>query len=363
MDVFFLDVRIISRGDGRSSVGAASYRSGGKLTAGGRSAVAASAYRSGEALVSTREGQTFDYTRKDGILHTAIMAPDHAPTWVYDRAELWNRVEAAETRKDAQLTREVLVLFPRALPEQRYVPLLREFIENFTQQGMVADVAIHRAAASDGQANDHAHCMLTMRRLTPEGFDTHKARDWNSKALLEAWRQSWEEIVNRHLEEAGSSERISRLSYAEQGINKEPTRPLGYRAHALEMQGIETDMGNYNRAVRHRNALREAIGSRADGAAWETDEPAADGLPLDDAAVAPGSALDGAVWAAYRDAMQETGALVNRLASFGLTSAIRGGRDFFQRVTSSGDWAAEAEQRERERREHEQWQAQFHHDR
>ena len=35
-----------------------------------------------------------------------ILLPDGAPDWMADRQKLWNAVEAAEKRKDAQLARE-----------------------------------------------------------------------------------------------------------------------------------------------------------------------------------------------------------------------------------------------------------------
>ena len=63
----------------------------------GRSAVAAAAYRSGSLLHEEATGITHDYSRKVGVEHTEILAPDEAPAWVFDRGRLWNAVEAAET--------------------------------------------------------------------------------------------------------------------------------------------------------------------------------------------------------------------------------------------------------------------------
>jgi len=45
----------------------------------GKSAVAAAAYRAGETVTNEYDGVTHDYTRKDGIVHTEILLPDHAP--------------------------------------------------------------------------------------------------------------------------------------------------------------------------------------------------------------------------------------------------------------------------------------------
>src|SRR5437762_3465551 len=72
----------------------------------GQSVVASAAYRSGELLRDEHIGQDFDYTRKEGIEHSEILAAAQAPEWVFDRQALWNAVEACEKRKDAQLARE-----------------------------------------------------------------------------------------------------------------------------------------------------------------------------------------------------------------------------------------------------------------
>jgi hypothetical protein len=80
----------------------------------GRNAVAAAAYRAGAALANDCNGQSYDYTRKVGVLHTEIIAPEHAPAWVQDREHLWNAVETSETRKNSQVAREIQLSLPHA---------------------------------------------------------------------------------------------------------------------------------------------------------------------------------------------------------------------------------------------------------
>ena len=48
-------------------------------------------------------GETSDYTRKGGVMYSEIMLPPHAPMAYADRQTLWNAVEKAERRHDAQL--------------------------------------------------------------------------------------------------------------------------------------------------------------------------------------------------------------------------------------------------------------------
>ena len=174
----------------------------------GRSATAAAAYRTAEVITDHRTGEVHDYTRKGGVLHTEIIAPDNAPAWVHDRSSLWNAVEDAERRKDAQVAREVRVALPSELATEQNADLVRAFVqEQFVARGMIADVALHAPGREGDQRNHHAHIMLTTRAVGPEGFGA-KERDWNAKDLLVDWRQSWAEHVNDTLERYDISERV-----------------------------------------------------------------------------------------------------------------------------------------------------------
>jgi hypothetical protein len=102
----------------------------------GRSAVAAAAYRSASRLEDRRIGEVFDYTKKKAE-DSFIIAPANAPAWAYDREELWNRVEAAERRKDAVVAREVLVTIPRDIPEQDRRAFIEEAVAPYVAAGAV----------------------------------------------------------------------------------------------------------------------------------------------------------------------------------------------------------------------------------
>ena len=53
----------------------------------GRSAVAA-AYRSASVFTDQRQGQSFDYSEKSGVIHSEIILPVGAPEWMKDRETL-----------------------------------------------------------------------------------------------------------------------------------------------------------------------------------------------------------------------------------------------------------------------------------
>lgn len=222
----------------------------------GRSAVAAAAYRSGQSLADERTGLVHDFSQKRGIAFAEIMAPDNAPDWMLDRSRLWNAVEAAEKRKDAQLSREVQLSLPHELTEAHRIELVRGFVNSqFVARGMIADVAIHRPSDRSDERNHHAHVMLTMRELTGEGFG-NKAREWNDADLLQTWREEWANHQNRMLEREGYAGRVDHRSFAAQGVDREPTQHLGPNAHQMEQRGKASRIGDENRATDERNTQR-----------------------------------------------------------------------------------------------------------
>lgn len=214
----------------------------------GRSSVACAAYRSGEMLEDERTGITRHYLRVSKP-EAFILAPEFVPEWVYDCNRLWNEVEKAERRFDAQVAREINVALPRELTRGEQRELVRSFVqEQFVDQGMVADVAIHR----DDANNPHFHVMLTTRSIHEGGFDK-KNWDWNQRGLLKTWRRDWANHANNALEKAGFEKRITHLSLKDQNLETLPTQHLGPFEHAREKRGISTPTGNLNREIQKAN--------------------------------------------------------------------------------------------------------------
>jgi hypothetical protein len=149
----------------------------------GESSVAGAAYRSGSRLYEESTGLVHDYTRKHGVEHSEILAPDAAPAWVHDRQTLWNTVEAAERRKDAQVAREIQVGLPIELSDSEQLALVRDYVKReFITKGMVADIGIHR----DNPNNPHSHILLTTRELTPYRAIPHLTERFKPGSILAA---------------------------------------------------------------------------------------------------------------------------------------------------------------------------------
>jgi ATP-dependent exoDNAse (exonuclease V) alpha subunit len=220
----------------------------------GRSVVAAAAYRSATELYDELTGQTHDYQRKRGVIEAAIIAPDDAPEWVHDRAQLWNEVEATEKRVDAQLAREVRLALPYELTDEQRADLVFNFCRDvFVNDGMIADVSIHRPDRHGDQRNHHAHVLLTMRPLDGDSFAATKERAWNRKDTLQTWREKWEDYQNDALEAAGHDSRVDHRSYQEMGVDQEGTIHLGPKQSGMERKGKQTPAGDHNRHVQDYN--------------------------------------------------------------------------------------------------------------
>ena len=195
--------------------------------AAGRSAVAAAAYRSASQLQDQRAERAHDFTAKTGVVHSEILLPAGAPAALSDRAALWNAVEAAEKRRDAQLAREIEFALPRELGQADAIVLARDFVtRSFVVRGMIADLNVHWDVGPHGSPKPHAHVMLSLRAVGPAGFGA-KVRAWNAVSELQGWREGWSAHVNARLAELGIDARIDHRTLAAQGVPLEPQHKIG----------------------------------------------------------------------------------------------------------------------------------------
>ncbi len=199
MAIFHLSVKNICRADGRS-------------------AVAAAAYRAGARLRNMAARRINDYSNRGGVVHSEILLPENAPAWMTDREMLWNAVDAAESRKDARVAKEVEIALPIELARAANIGLARQFAADlFTRRGVVADLSVHDA----GDGNPHAHVLLATRSLAPDGFGS-KNRQLDDRTFLSGLRETWEVYANRTLEAHGAAARIDHRTLEAQGIDREP---------------------------------------------------------------------------------------------------------------------------------------------
>lgn len=256
VEVISLHVDFIKRKDGRSSVQMAAYCSRSKM-------------------LDERTGKAYDYAKRSDLVHHEVMLPDHAPSRFRNSEVLWNDVEVIEKGRKARLARVITIALPKELDAKAHIAMVRQYVqEYFVQHGMCADVSIH----DKGDGNPHAHILLTTRPLDNAGrwmakqhrnylldengeriFDPVKGQyklgrsiktyDWDDPGRVQEWRAGWAKACNLQFQQHGIDKEVTSLSYAKQGIDREPTKHLGAKVKAMESRGIPTNRGNDNRRI------------------------------------------------------------------------------------------------------------------
>ncbi|EPD05222.1 nicking enzyme TraA protein [Lacticaseibacillus paracasei subsp. paracasei CNCM I-4648] len=252
----------------------------------GRSAIASAAYRSGEKLFDDQEGRHYFYARSV-MPESFILTPKNAPAWASDREKLWNEVERKDRRSNSRYAKEFNVALPVELSEDEQKELLTKYVqENFVDEGMVSDVAIHR----DHQDNPHAHVMLTNRPFNPDGTWGIKSKkqyildengnktytgtskypksrkilmvDWDKKEKITEWRHNWAVSVNQALEQKKIPDRISEKSFVEQGIVDTPMQHEGINSKRHERKEFNQQVKNYRKSKAGYKNMQEKVVNR-----------------------------------------------------------------------------------------------------
>ena len=247
----------------------------------GQSSVEAAAYRAGEKLTDHYYGRTADYTHKGGVICSEILAPDFVPEQFLDRETLWNAVEEIEKHPKAQLAYSFDIALQNEFTMEENIEIARRFVkENFVSKGMIADMAVHDPDKSGGIQNPHFHVMCPIRPMNEDGIWGEKQRReyisdengnpvldakgkqkynavpttvWNQPEVLEAWRKAWADLVNEEFRKRGIDANIDHRSYADQGLQLIPQVHEGPHVRKMEAKGIITEKGELNRWIREIN--------------------------------------------------------------------------------------------------------------
>ncbi|WP_447594352.1 MobA/MobL family protein [Stenotrophomonas rhizophila] len=180
----------------------------------GDSSVAAAAYRAGFDLVDEATGLSHSYSRRHGVDHAQMLAPKGAPTWCLDTQKFWNANEAAETRKNALVAREVEVALPQSLDQAQRKALALDLGQLLVDRYQVAVlVAIHTPSRNGDQRNHHVHLLMSARQVGPEGFGKRAAAEFDGRQgqgsnAVKELRLAIAATINRHLDIAGIQKRV-----------------------------------------------------------------------------------------------------------------------------------------------------------
>ncbi|MBO9745970.1 MobA/MobL family protein [Xanthomonas phaseoli pv. dieffenbachiae] len=222
------------------------------------------------------------------------------PTWAQHEPHLFWRAADQYERSNGSTYREIEAAFPRQLSAEGRLRVVAALIDRIPGKFHAYTWGIHNQIASDGGEQPHVHLIWSERiqdgiDRSPERFfaraaaattcrETGKKRPvapaaggcrkagHGSPEFLAYIRQTWEELVNRQLTLEGSQIRVDRRSYADrraaaaadgdmalaQTLEVTPGFHLGPKASAMERRGVATELGERNRLIRARNALRQA---------------------------------------------------------------------------------------------------------
>jgi len=246
------------------------------------SAIAGAAYRLGLKLLDERTGVCHDFHRRSlrgEIILALTLAPEGSPDWATQPQALWNRVEGAEKRKDAQLARDYRIPVPLGL-ESDQASVLAEQMARFISDNLKTPVSVgvHRDSEVDvlgekkasEKVGYHAHLYFPTRKLAcfeetgkeqieaPTGGEatgfgsklTILSNKSTSAAFVEMLNAKWAELSNQLAGANGLRADYDHRSYSRQGVDLTPQPTVGQAATALERKGVDTRRGNQ---------LREAV--------------------------------------------------------------------------------------------------------
>ncbi|HEX3913943.1 MAG TPA: MobA/MobL family protein [Steroidobacteraceae bacterium] len=247
MAIYFLNIKTV----GRSS---------------GSSAVSAAAYRSGERIRDERTGRTYDHRDRQDVLHKEIMVPERFASddmsWAKDRSNLWNLAEGSETRRNARVAREYLVVLPAELSPEARIRLASGFSRELVERYRFAlDMAVHAPRDYPGSdpRNFHAHLLATTREVTVNGLGSKTELERNDTVrrqmglgpeiseLLQV-RERWALAANAALEQSHIAARIDHRTLEAQGVDREPGPHIPRIAYEMERHGYRSVVAERIRA-------------------------------------------------------------------------------------------------------------------
>jgi hypothetical protein len=232
------------------------------------SAVAGVAYRLGLRLYDERAKTWHDFRNRrlgDHIAAALTIAPEGAPEWAMDPQALWNAVEGAEKRKDAQLARDYRIPIPLGVgldeAKQMAIDMARAIVERLHTPVSIglhrdADKTAFGAPKPEEKRGYHAHLYFPTRALEEIG-QADGTSAWGlrtkfafltsrktSSGFVEGLNAAWADLANRYAQEAGKVADYDHRSYERMGLDIEPQRTLGVAATAMERRGFWTRKGD-----------------------------------------------------------------------------------------------------------------------
>jgi hypothetical protein len=208
------------------------------------SAVAAAAYRLGIKLFDERTETWHDYTKRSGkqVVYGETIGPQGAPKWLLEPGTLWNEIEKAEKRVDAQICRDYRIPIPLGVDEKAAIAMARSMAGYIVARFNVpVCIAVHRdnTVDLDGNAKPgekigfHAHLLFPTRELVREGEGggeswrfgrklSELSNRRQSSPIVDSMNEKWAKLANAYLAAAGLPATYESKSYKRLGLDKTP---------------------------------------------------------------------------------------------------------------------------------------------
>ena len=210
-----------------------------------------------------------NFKKRGDVKETALLVPAWSESWlrdieargkdiaIADRQKAWNRVEALDKDVDSKTAHRMNLSLSRYLSYDENKAILHAFArEQFTDKGLLADIAIHDKPASDSEPNLHAHILISTREIQKNGqFAKKKSGYWDKPERIEEWRQAWAKKQNTALADNGSDVRVDPRSYERQGLDILPGEHMGADWYADPRH--ETEIAQNNAAIERINRIRD----------------------------------------------------------------------------------------------------------
>lgn len=205
-----------------------------------------------------------------------------------ERKAFWQKVETAERRHGRVQSRIIAELPHEATPAER-TRIALAFCARLEAEGLPYWAAIHAPTGKNDRRNHHLHIAYYDRpagrdaqgvwdfevvetkrkanraKVQTRPFQQPKSGAVRARSWVKTLRQGFAEDANKVLREGGHDKRLDPRSYREAGVGKEPTRHLGFKAHAMESFGLDTVVGvaNAEKETRWAISLRTRRWERA----------------------------------------------------------------------------------------------------
>ena len=236
-------------------------------------ALRAYAYRAGARVFDPLNNRVYNSTNKKEVVHFETVGPPNAAAWMLDPLALWAHIEQRENRSDSVLFAE----WEGALPNELGLDECKAIVSGFVSEFMLAEGQVTSWALHDKPGNRHFHAMCSTREIEGDGFGKKNNR-WRQWAMLYKTREGLAKHINMALEKAGFPQRVTHKSYADLGIDREPTQHVGpeysgqrdasYRAKRDERlrNNRRVKVVNQQRGKRRSAAARKYLVAGAQGA-------------------------------------------------------------------------------------------------